>query len=101
MGSVAAIAVLPAVDLAGAATLAVFIALVALAVLANFPASSVAGFAIRAAFSTFFPVTGVGFAVALARIVVAGAVSHSVACFAAVGCAFFADVARFTGGFAG
>ena len=98
-GFVAACAALPVVDLVGVATLATLAAfadLVILVALANFSASARVGFATRVAFAAFLPGTGVGFDVALARVVVAGAVSHSVACFAAIGCAFFADVARVT-----
>lgn len=90
--------VIPLVTLAASATLA---ALLGVAALGNFAVSGVTGFAIRATFSAFLSETGTGFAVALVRFVVVGAVSQSVACFAATGGAFFAVTVRFTEDLAG
>ena len=104
VGFVAACAALPVVDLVGVIPLATVAALVALlggAALANLPVSGVAGFAIRATFSAFLSELRGGFAVALMCFVVVGAVSQSVACFAATDCAFFAIIVRFTEDIAG
>ncbi|HEU4782872.1 MAG TPA: hypothetical protein VFS83_06005, partial [Ktedonobacterales bacterium] len=97
-------AALLAVELGGViplATLAALAALLGVAALGNFAVSGIAGFAIRATFSAFLSETGTGFVVALVRFVVVGAVSQSVACFAVMGCAFFAISLRFTEDLAG
>jgi hypothetical protein len=88
-------------SVAALTTLAALATLFGVAVATNSPVSGVAGFATRATFSTFLPEREARFAVSLARFVVAGAESHSVACFAVMGCAFFAIADRFAEDFAG
>ncbi|HEY7342758.1 MAG TPA: hypothetical protein VH591_17925 [Ktedonobacterales bacterium] len=80
----------------GAAFLAVvLIGAVTLVALVGFSDLTVAGFAVLVTFSSRATAGADDVADALARVVVAGAVSHSVACFASMRCVFFAVTDRF------
>lgn len=98
VGFVVDCAPLPAVDLVGGlalATLATLDALFGVALMADSPVSVRGDFADFVTFAPFSPEGAVDFADALVRVVVAGDVSHRVACCASMLCAFFAVAGRF------